>query len=78
MLLGDWQIIEHPKHTLDNLDWWVGAIWVLRDPHLKESASLHLKEEILDMLLPQKLGDFLNHFESIESLSLGLDGLNVE
>jgi hypothetical protein len=78
MLLSNWQIIEYSKYTLYNLYWWVGAIWVLRDPHFKESASLHLKEEILNVLLPQKLGDFLNHFESIESLSLGLDGLNVE
>jgi hypothetical protein len=34
MLLSDGQIVKHSKYALDNLDWWIRPIWILRYPHL--------------------------------------------
>lgn len=78
MLLGDRQVVEYLKHALNDLYRWIGSIWVLRDPHLEESTTLHLKEQVLDMFLLEELAHFLDHLESIKSLPLGFDGLDIE
>jgi hypothetical protein len=77
MLLSDRQMIKGFQDTVNDLDWRIRSIRVLRDPHLEEAAALQLEENILNMFLPEQLRNLLNHFESVDGLLFGLDSLDI-
>jgi hypothetical protein len=78
MLLSDWQMVKSFEHTVNDLDRGIRAIGVLRYPHLQEATALQLEEYLFDVFLPEQLSHLLQHFESVESLSASLDGLDIE
>ena len=46
----DWKVLEYFKDLLDNLVWWVAAVWILHQPLLEELAATKLQELVLNSL----------------------------
>jgi len=78
VFLSDRKAVQNSEDALDDLDWWVGAVRILADPHLQESASVHLQEDLLNMLLLEELSHLFTKLETIQSRFAVFDGLIVK
>jgi hypothetical protein len=78
VLLGDWKLVQNVEDTLDNLKGWERVVWVLEEPHLKDSATLHLEEDVLKLSFSQCFDNKVDHFKAMHSSLLLFDGFMVQ
>ena len=77
MVLSDRQVVEYIDHAVNHLNWRERVVRVLAEPHLQDSAALELKEDLLDVLLPQVVSDSLAELEPVHGCLASLDSLVI-
>ena len=78
MVLGNREIVEYSEDAFDDLNWRIRVVRILADPHLQESATIHLQKYFLNVLFLKELRYFLAEVESIQSHLAIFDSLIIK